>query len=45
LPWFAGKSLPQRVQPVEGGERNACYGELRNELVKPPAKGGEMPTG
>jgi hypothetical protein len=26
-------------------ERNACYGELRNELLKPPAKGGEMPLG
>ena len=26
-------------------QRNACYGELRNELMKPPAKGGEMPTG
>ena len=26
-------------------ERNACYGKLRNELLKPPAKGGEMPAG
>jgi hypothetical protein len=26
-------------------ERNDCYGELRNELLKPPAKGGEMPAG
>jgi hypothetical protein len=26
-------------------QRNACYSELRNELMKPPAKGGEMPTG
>jgi hypothetical protein len=26
-------------------QRNACYGELRNDLMKPPAKGGEMPTG
>jgi hypothetical protein len=26
-------------------QRNACYGELRNELMKPPAKGGEMPRG
>jgi hypothetical protein len=26
-------------------QRNACYSELRNELMKPPAKGGEMPGG
>jgi hypothetical protein len=26
-------------------QRNACYGELRNNLMKPPAKGGEMPAG
>jgi hypothetical protein len=26
-------------------QRNACYGELRNYLMKPPAKGGEMPAG
>jgi hypothetical protein len=26
-------------------QRNACYGELRNNLMKPPAKGGEMPIG
>ena len=26
-------------------ERNTCYGKLRNELIKPPAKGGEMPAG
>lgn len=26
-------------------QRNACYNELRNELMKPPAKGGEMPAG
>ena len=25
-------------------QRNACYDELRNELMKPPAKGGKMPT-
>jgi hypothetical protein len=25
--------------------RDACYGELRNELLKPPSKGGEMPSG
>jgi hypothetical protein len=25
-------------------QRNACYSELRNELMKPPAKGGEMPA-
>jgi hypothetical protein len=26
-------------------QRMACYGELRNNLMKPPAKGGEMPAG
>jgi len=26
-------------------QRNACYSELRNELMKPPAKGGAMPAG
>jgi hypothetical protein len=26
-------------------QRNACYSELRNEFMKPPAKGGEMPAG
>ena len=26
-------------------QRNSCYGELRNNLMKPPAKGGVMPTG
>ncbi len=26
-------------------QRIACYGELRNNLMKPPAKGGEMPAG
>ncbi len=25
-------------------QRNACYGELRIELLKPPAKGGVMPA-
>ena len=26
-------------------QRNACYSELRNEFMKPPAKGGQMPAG
>ncbi len=26
-------------------QRNACYGELRNDLMKTPAKGGVMPAG
>ena len=26
-------------------QRNACYGELRNEFMKRPAKGAEMPAG
>jgi hypothetical protein len=26
-------------------QRMTCYGELRNNLMKPPAKGGEMPAG
>jgi hypothetical protein len=26
-------------------QRMACYGELRDNLMKPPAKGGEMPAG
>jgi hypothetical protein len=26
-------------------QRNACYSELRNEFMKPPAKGGQLPAG
>ena len=38
--WVIGGSSFQKCSAIENvAQRNACYGELRNELLKPPAKG------
>jgi hypothetical protein len=42
---ISGPSFERCSALSEVTQRNACYSELRNELMKPPAKGGETPTG
>jgi hypothetical protein len=42
---ISGPSFEKCSALTDVTQRNACYSELRNELMKPPAKGGEMPAG
>jgi hypothetical protein len=38
--WVISSPSFQKCSALETlGQRDACYGELRNELLKPPAKG------
>jgi hypothetical protein len=38
--WVISSPSFQKCSALEDGtQRNACYGDLRNELLKPPAKG------
>jgi hypothetical protein len=37
--------LPPQTRNRVEVQRDACYSEFRNELMKLPTKGGEMPAG
>jgi len=44
--WFlSGPSFEKCSAVANMTDRNACYDELRNDLMKPPAKGADIPKG
>ncbi|HYC16321.1 MAG TPA: hypothetical protein VEC94_03865 [Pseudolabrys sp.] len=44
--WFARSPSFEKCSAVENlADRSACYEQLRNELLKPPAKGADIPKG
>jgi hypothetical protein len=44
--WFVGSPSFEKCSAVENGtDRNVCYEQLRKELLKPPAKGADIPKG
>src|SRR5262245_13293970 len=44
--WFVGSPSFEKCSAVENvTDRNACYDGLRKELLKPPAKGADIPRG
>jgi hypothetical protein len=41
--WYISRPSFEKCSALESvAKRNVCYDELRNELLKPPAKGGRM---
>ena len=44
--WFWGGPSFEKCSAIANvADRNACYEALRKELLKPPAKGAEIPRG
>jgi hypothetical protein len=44
--WLIGRPSFDKCSALENvSERNACFDTLRNELLKPPAKGADIPKG
>jgi hypothetical protein len=44
--WFLSNPSFEKCSAVENvTDRNACYEKLRKELLKPPAKGADIPRG
>jgi hypothetical protein len=44
--WFVSRPSFEKCSAVENlTDRNACYEGLRKELLKPPAKGADIPRG
>jgi len=44
--WFVSAPSFEKCSAVQNvADRNACYDGLREELLKPPAKGAEIPRG
>jgi hypothetical protein len=44
--WFVSRPNFERCSALENvAERDVCYGALRNELLKPPAKGADLKIG
>jgi hypothetical protein len=44
--WLVSRPSFEKCSAVENvTERNACYETLRNDLLKPPAKGADIPRG
>jgi hypothetical protein len=42
--WLVTRPSFEKCSALENvTERNACYEELRNDLLKPPAKGADIP--
>ena len=42
--WFvSGPSFEKCTAVANATERNACYDDLRRDLLKPPAKGADIP--
>ena len=43
--WFVSSPSFEKCSAVENvTERNACYEAVRKELLKPPAKGADIPS-
>ena len=44
--WVTSRPSFEKCSALENvTERNACYDGLRKELLKPPAKGADVPRG
>jgi hypothetical protein len=44
--WFVSRPSFEKCSVIENvTDRNACYDGLRKELLKPPAKGADVPKG
>ena len=44
--WFFGSPSFEKCSALKNiGDRDACYEQLRNQLMKPPAKGADIPKG
>jgi hypothetical protein len=44
--WVASRPSFEKCSALENvTERNACFETLRNDLLKPPAKGADIPRG
>jgi hypothetical protein len=44
--WFVGTPSFEKCSAVENTtDRNACFESLRQEFLKPPAKGADIPRG
>lgn len=44
--WFLGGPSFEKCSAIANvADRNACYDALRKELLKPPAKGADIPKG
>jgi hypothetical protein len=44
--WFVSRPSFEKCSAIENvTDRNACYEGLRKELLKPPAKGADIPKG
>jgi hypothetical protein len=44
--WFVRGPSFEKCSAIENvTDRNACYEQLRKELLKPPAKGADIPRG
>lgn len=44
--WLMGRPSFDKCSALENlTERNACFDTLRDELLKPPAKGADIPKG
>jgi ribosomal protein L37E len=44
--WFVSRPTFEKCAAIENvTDRNACYDGLRKELLKPPAKGADIPKG
>ncbi|HXX08748.1 MAG TPA: hypothetical protein VEJ43_11860 [Pseudolabrys sp.] len=44
--WFVNSPSFEKCSAVENlSDRSACYERLRDELLKPPAKGADIPRG
>jgi hypothetical protein len=42
--WFVSSPTFEKCSALQNiTDRNACYDGLRNELLKPPAKGADVP--
>jgi hypothetical protein len=44
--WLVSRPSFEKCSALENvAERNACFETLRNDLLKPPAKGADIPRG
>jgi hypothetical protein len=44
--WFVRSPSFEKCSALENAtDRNACFDRLRKELLKPPAKGADIPKG
>ena len=43
--WLVNRPSFEKCSGLGNAERNACFETLRNDLMKPPAKGMDIPRG